>query len=101
QMDFLWVRWFTIDGDQGRLDLKKKELPQLHFVDAHEECAFGFIDPNDVVRAVHLIPAFHFGKTKSFMGPSNLGRRQSDNHEDWAKYYVSVFSDRDMFARFV
>ncbi|THU99539.1 hypothetical protein K435DRAFT_794881 [Dendrothele bispora CBS 962.96] len=67
----------------------------------HIECAFGFIDPNDVVRAVHLIPAFHFGKTKSFMGPSNLGRRQSDNHEDWAKYYVSVFSDRDMFARFV
>ncbi|THU98313.1 hypothetical protein K435DRAFT_818914 [Dendrothele bispora CBS 962.96] len=82
QMDFLWVHWFTIDEDQGF---------RLHFVDAHKECAFGFIqDPNDVVRAVHLIPAFHFGKTKSFMGPSNLGRKQSDNHEDWAKYYVSV-----------
>ncbi|KAK7456333.1 hypothetical protein VKT23_010580 [Stygiomarasmius scandens] len=82
QVDFLWVRWFTVDRDQGKLDLTKKQLPRVSFTYADEE-------------------SFRFGKTKLFMGPSNLGRKKSDNDEDWAMYYVGVFSDQDMFTHFI
>ncbi|THU91087.1 hypothetical protein K435DRAFT_820957 [Dendrothele bispora CBS 962.96] len=98
-MDVLWVCWFNVDC--GNLNLKSKELPMVNFIDASEECAFGFIDPNDVIRAAHLIPVFHLGKTREYMGRSKLGRKESDKDEDWTKYYIGVFSDRDMFARFV
>ncbi|THU93782.1 hypothetical protein K435DRAFT_669587 [Dendrothele bispora CBS 962.96] len=101
QMDFLWVRWFVNDACQDKFDLRKRKLPRVHFIDALDDCAFGFVDPNNVIRAAHLIPAFHFGRTKSYMGQSVLGRRESDGNEDWVKFYVGVFSDRDMFARFV
>ncbi|KIO00601.1 hypothetical protein M404DRAFT_152339, partial [Pisolithus tinctorius Marx 270] len=30
--------------------------------------AFGFVDLNNVVHAIHIIPAFHFGCTSSLLG---------------------------------
>ncbi|THU78909.1 hypothetical protein K435DRAFT_588968, partial [Dendrothele bispora CBS 962.96] len=83
-----------------KFDLETKRLPMVGFVDDDEDSAFGFVNPEDVIRAAHLIPAFHLGKTDRIMGPS-LSRRESDNDEDWYRYHVGIFSDRDMFARFV
>lgn len=44
RLDFLWVRWYGRDPDE--------EGPG----------AFGFINPTDVIRAMHLIPAFTWGR---------------------------------------
>ncbi|THU94977.1 hypothetical protein K435DRAFT_587118, partial [Dendrothele bispora CBS 962.96] len=97
QMDFLWVHWFAVDEDH-QFDLSKKRLPRVGFMDVSDECAFGFIDPANVIRAAHLIPAFNLGRTKNVEG---LSRQEPDKNENWWRYYVGIFSDRDMFARFV
>ncbi|KAI6008697.1 hypothetical protein F5J12DRAFT_891833 [Pisolithus orientalis] len=48
---------------------------------------------------VHIIPAFHWGRTTSLLPPL-IARHKSENNEDWYWYYVNIFVDRDMFMRF-
>lgn len=52
---------------------------------------FGFIDPNFVVRRVHLIPGFAYGGT---MDPSEPPPAQwpevEDNNSDYFLYYVNM-----------
>ncbi|GLB33254.1 hypothetical protein LshimejAT787_0101380 [Lyophyllum shimeji] len=98
-VDFLWVRWFGRDL-QHRSGWKAKRLHRVGFVDSAEPEAFGFLDPADVIRAVHMIPAFAFGHTSDLLAPS-IARQLVENDEDWVYYYVGMFVDRDMFMRFV
>ena len=54
-MEFLFVRWFSLDTeDSERGGWKAKKLHQIGFVEG--DAAFGFVDPSDVIRAIHLIP---------------------------------------------
>ncbi|KAF5351441.1 hypothetical protein D9758_013515 [Tetrapyrgos nigripes] len=105
QLDFLWVRWFDLD-QKYKFGWKEKRLPRVCFVDGDEPSAFGFLDPAQVVRAVHLIPAFNLGKSKSNLEMS-VARKNSDKGWDWAKYYVGInqpspsFADRDMAACYI
>lgn len=55
---------------------------------------FGFLDPNQVTRAAHLMPAFSQGRTRELLGPS-IAHNEKDE-EEWLKYYVGMFADRDM-----
>ncbi|KAF8577949.1 hypothetical protein K439DRAFT_1648918 [Ramaria rubella] len=59
---------------------------------------FGFLDPANVVRACHLIPAFADGRTNDLLGPS-VARPEGEN-DNWTHYYVNRFVDRDMAMRF-
>ncbi|CUA68632.1 Patatin-like phospholipase domain-containing protein 7 [Rhizoctonia solani] len=60
---------------------------------------YGFINPASVIRASHLIPAFHYGRGRSSTELQFIG---SDGTEgDWESYYVSRFVDRDMVARYL
>ena len=53
KMDFLFVRWFGLDDSpKARGGWKAKKLHQIGFIEGN--AAFGFIDPADVVRVVHL-----------------------------------------------
>ncbi|THU97282.1 hypothetical protein K435DRAFT_857796 [Dendrothele bispora CBS 962.96] len=98
QIDFLFVRWFVLDTDY-KFGWKARRLPRVGFIDGNESCAFGFVDPSCVVRAVHLIPAFCLGQTSLIMGPS-IARKESEGDMDWYRYYVGIFADRDMVVRF-
>jgi hypothetical protein len=62
RMDFLWVRWF---GDEPgyRSGFCRAHLPKIGFVESKDEFAFSFIDPADVIRGSHLIPAFNAGRS--------------------------------------
>ena len=99
-MDFLWVRWFGralhIPGGW------EESRPHLvGFLEESDEGAFGFINPADVVRGIHLIPAFNLGQTNETLGKSLLGRpetlardRTSERYGnatdwDWDHYYVN------------
>lgn len=89
QMDFLWVRWYGYDT-YARSGFKARRLHQIGFLDSHEDKgAFGFIDPSDVIRAVHLIPAFKLGTTSEFLPPS-IARREDEDDEDYERYYVAM-----------
>ncbi|KAH9932168.1 hypothetical protein B0H21DRAFT_867145 [Amylocystis lapponica] len=95
---FLWVRWYGLDMDH-LWGWKAKRLPRVGFLDNAEPGAFGFLDPEQVIRAVHLIPAFAYGRTAELLSPS-IVRSPADEDKDWQYYYVNIFVDRDMFMRF-
>ncbi|KAK6985044.1 GLOBIN domain-containing protein [Favolaschia claudopus] len=102
KMDVLWVRWFGSDPDQ---DSSAKRLYRVGFVPMDESApdaaaAFGFLDPAQILRAAHIIPAFARGRTDSLLPPS-IGRQfDAENDEDYNFYYINRFPDRDMFMRF-
>lgn len=88
RVDFLWVRWFELDTSR-RGGWGKLRLHRLRFADGHDERAFGFVNPSDVIRAVHLIPAFHHGQTMDYLDRS-IARRPQDEDQDWKYYYVNM-----------
>ncbi|KAI0280070.1 hypothetical protein BC826DRAFT_875634, partial [Russula brevipes] len=61
---------------------------------------FTFLDPDQIIRGVHLIPGFAHGKSSHALGPS-LARLPSDKDEDWLYFYVNICVDRDMFMRYL
>ncbi|TFK61080.1 hypothetical protein BDN72DRAFT_805276 [Pluteus cervinus] len=100
KLDMLWVRWF---GDEPgyRSGRKYSKLPKIGFVPQTEDDAFGFLDPSLVIRGCHLIPSFADGRTDQLLGAGLSAARAKDDVDDWAKYYVNIFVDRDMFMRYL
>jgi hypothetical protein len=87
-MHFLFVRWFGIETNH-RYGWRAKHLPMLSFTGTDDPDAFGFLNPQYVIRAVHLIPAFNFGHTDTLLPPS-IARLPSEKDEDYLFYYVNM-----------
>jgi hypothetical protein len=87
RFDVLHVRWFgrKLGAPAG---WKAKRLHQIGFLPALE--AFGFLDPAQVIRGVHLLPRFAGGRTPLYLGPSII-RKLSDGDKDWVSYYVNWY----------
>lgn len=88
RMEFMLVRWFGRDVSRSS-GWKSKRLHRLGFVDSRDEAAFGFLDPAEIIRGVHLIPAFHHGQTRELLGPS-IARHPLEKNLDWVYYYVGM-----------
>ncbi|KIJ40744.1 hypothetical protein M422DRAFT_84985, partial [Sphaerobolus stellatus SS14] len=97
----LWVRW--LGRSEERMPsgaINPNTLDRVGFVSKEDATdMFRFIDPKDVVRACHLLPAFAHGYVEE-LPPESLARPQKDAKEDWAYFYVNRFVDRDMYMRF-
>jgi hypothetical protein len=70
--------------------MKHTHLPKLAFVEELDPDAFGFLNPGQVIRGTHLIPAF-----ASRRGVSSLHHGKSLAHpdgqlDDWKEHYVSM-----------
>ncbi|KAI0258587.1 hypothetical protein BC834DRAFT_1045792 [Gloeopeniophorella convolvens] len=89
RMDVLWVRWFGIDTSV-RGGWARKRLHAISFIPSSDPGAFGFLDPMQVIRGIHLIQRFDHGTTDQLLPPS-------DKDYD---YYVNQFVDHDMLMRF-
>ena len=50
----------------------------------------GFLDPEQVIRGVHLIPTFARGHTSERLGPS-ITCQPTENDEDWEGYYINMY----------
>ncbi|EDR03911.1 uncharacterized protein LACBIDRAFT_331060 [Laccaria bicolor S238N-H82] len=94
RFDFLWVRWFS-KVTAG--SWKKHRLECISFPPMANDCSFGFLDPNDVVRACHIVPAFSSGARHPGSQGLSLCARDS---ADFCQYYVGRFVDRDMLMRY-
>ena len=82
RMEFLWVRWYRrIETGWDAFKLRR-----VHFPPIAEEEAFGYIDPSDILRSCHIIPAFSMGKFH--VDDRGLSRLAGDS-SDWAAYYVN------------
>ena len=73
-----------------------KSLHRLQFHNVHDTsaAAFGFIDPENVIRGVHLVPAFAFGSTEELLGPSKARRKLDgapNGYHDWNYYFVNMY----------
>jgi hypothetical protein len=90
-MEFLFVRWFGRDPTL-QAGWKAKRLICLGFVPGNDETAFGFLDPTQVIRSIHLIPAFAWGRaTKYLPQRSVIARGIKEPEDDWQLYYVSMY----------
>ncbi|KAG9029985.1 hypothetical protein FRB95_004688, partial [Tulasnella sp. JGI-2019a] len=104
RMDVLWVRWLGRDLDV-RGGWKSKRLDRIGYVrdddaedDGHEPGAFGFVNPRDVIRCCHLIPAFHHQTRQDLLPSASVV--QDFEGEDYCFYYINRFVDRDMSMRY-
>lgn len=88
RVDFLWVRWYGLDT-KHKSGFKAKRPHWVGFVDSSSPNAFGFLDPNNVLRAVHLLPVYKLGKTSEFLPPS-IARRPTEHDEDYERYSVDM-----------
>jgi hypothetical protein len=88
RMDVLWVRWFGLDTN-ARGGWSKKRLHGVSFILWDEPRAFGFLDPAQVVRGVHIIPNFPRGQMSSRLPPS-IAHPAEDGDEDWDSLYMNV-----------
>jgi hypothetical protein len=95
RMDFLHVRWFQVDASYKAGWLHRR-LHRVAFI-PEDDSAFGFLDPREVIRAVHLIPAFSGGSTDEYMPPSAIARVTKSwsggyklaKDDDWSYFYVN------------
>jgi hypothetical protein len=117
RVDFLWVRWFGRDlSHKGGWQARR--LHRLGFIHGEESDAFSFLDPDEIIRGAHLIPAFAHGVTDELLGPS-IARQDDEGDKDWRYFYVGMyvhesyemlpslglmafrFVDRDMVMRYL
>ena len=90
-MQFLWVRWLGAEPGY-RSGSRVARLPKVGFVEVTDEDAFGFLDPDLVIRGSHLIPAFHSGRTRNLMpfdGPTVA--HAAVEKDDWVNFYVNMY----------
>ncbi|KAF9221244.1 hypothetical protein BS17DRAFT_810136 [Gyrodon lividus] len=98
---------YVIYASPGSKDYQACHLEFLWFVPLTSADAFGFVNPEDIVRGCHIIPAFAHGRLHSDGNPVSMNAWDSD---DWRFYYVNwylvhflsnhVFVDCDMLLRY-
>jgi hypothetical protein len=83
RIEFLWVRWYqcATDGSWATSTLDRVDFPPMV-----SETSFGFLDPSDVVRSCHIVPAFAMGMR--YNDGQGLSRCARDS-QDWRNYYVN------------
>lgn len=80
RLDFLHVRWFKLEPNARQ---NSAPLDMLQFVPLNSPDAFGFVDPAEVLRGCHLIPAFAKGQL-------HLDDTASSSVTDqWKYYYIN------------
>ncbi|KAG2030236.1 hypothetical protein BDR03DRAFT_878828 [Suillus americanus] len=108
RMNVLFVRWFGRDIEY-KAGWSAKRLYCIGFFKHDDPEGFGFVNPDQVIRGVHLIPGFEHGRTDTQLGPS-FGCATDDDNADFNTcslyidatllIYLPSFVDRDMFMRF-
>jgi hypothetical protein len=88
-LPMVWVRWFQCDTTQGPSGFHSLRYPSVSFCHSDEPDAFGLIHPDEIVRAVHLIPRFSLGKTDRYLSVPSRGRPVTEE-SDWKHYSVNM-----------
>lgn len=85
RFDFLWVRWFEI-VNPGSSTRSASKLDSVRFPPMNKASSFGFVDPKDVLRGCHILPAFAKGKRQNNgVGISCCAK----DGKDYIQYFVN------------
>ncbi len=89
---FLWVRWFGMEPSQYCHGFQVGHLPKIGFVKSSDNYAFTFLDPTQVIRGAHLIPAFAEGRSSALLpAKKSIACILNPNDEDnWLNFYVNM-----------
>ncbi|KDN43598.1 hypothetical protein RSAG8_05975, partial [Rhizoctonia solani AG-8 WAC10335] len=102
--EFVHVRWLYYDYDRPG-GWEQYNLDRLSYQICRNDqdilYAFDFVDPQDIIRATHLIPDFKTGKTHDYIPRVHSIAHDHAEGTDWRAYYVNRFVDRDMLMRYV
>ncbi|KAF8547075.1 hypothetical protein OG21DRAFT_1425539 [Imleria badia] len=88
-MNILWVCWLVWSMDTTST-WATKCLLHVGFYNSSDLGAFGFLDPEVIIRGVLLIPAFMYGQTSDLLTPHSITHQHLEDHKDWEWYYVNV-----------
>ncbi|KAJ3826559.1 hypothetical protein F5880DRAFT_1476040, partial [Lentinula raphanica] len=103
RVDILWIRWYRCD-ESYESGFEAKQQPRVYFMDPRDPAAFDFLDPIDVIRAVHIIPAFQYSDVEEedaslvfaqdsiarvYEHITVFGTREIET-EDWSRNYVNM-----------
>ena len=92
RMDVLFVRWFGFDSDDGRSGWRARHMHKVGFLpdtDIHGP-AFGFLDPIEVIRMVHLIPDFASVRTTELLTGESIAVPHPHSDGEYPFYYVAM-----------
>ena len=91
-MDFLWVRWFGMEPGRYRHGFCHARMPKIGWVESSDNYAFTFLDPAQVIRGAHIIPAFSEGRTSALLPVSKSVARilNPNEKDDWLNFYVNM-----------
>jgi hypothetical protein len=84
RFDFLWVRWYELVNPASS-GWSSSKLDTVRFPPMHRANSFGFVDPKDILRGCHIIPAFAKGKRHT--NEVGISRCAKDSH-DYMLYYI-------------
>lgn len=87
RFDFLWVRWFEVVNPASS-GWEASKLDSVRFPPLCEEASLGFVDPKDVLRGCHIIPAF--AKGRRHQNGVGVSRCAKDGN-DYRLYYVGRY----------
>jgi hypothetical protein len=84
RLEFLWVRWYELTDNNAGWGSRK--LDAVSFSSMTREDSFGFLNPDDVIRASHVIPCMKEGVARR--DGTGLSHCAQD-HADWKLYYIN------------
>ena len=89
-MEFLFVRWYQRD-DQYKSGFQHRRLHRLSLVPPDNDNAYGFLDPDDVIRGTHLIPAFAHGRTEPTSLMPSINNPPATPEDQWNFFYINWY----------
>jgi len=88
-LEVLWVRWLA-PLQNHKSGMNHARLPKVSFVEESDTDAFGFLDPEQVIRGAHLIPAFASGRGIGSLHHGKSLAHPNGELDDWEEYYVGM-----------
>jgi hypothetical protein len=99
-LQLAWVRWFRLNNPVGATGFNSLRYPSVSFCDSADPDAFGFIHPDEIVRGVHLIPAFKLGRTTEYLATPSKGRPEPEV-DDWKAFHINMYVPLHHYSEFM
>jgi hypothetical protein len=91
RLEVLYVRWLApLVPSDYQSGMRHARLPKVAFVEESDNDAFGFLNPGQVIRGSHLIPAFASGWGVSSLRRGTSFGRPDKEVDDWEEHYVGM-----------
>jgi hypothetical protein len=92
RMEFVHVRWLYYDYDRpGGWNTRRLDHVSYETCRTDQDIldSFDFVDPKDIIRAVHLIPNFCLGISRNLLNTQHSIGHDNPEFGDWQHYYVN------------